>query len=247
MTDDEDRTQEIRRAGDRYRPSAPDGAGERSGSGNTPPFGAPAAAPRQHPQGPVGGYQQAPPAYQPVGSATSTYGAPMLPADRGSGGFPAALVGAVIAALLGAATSYGGYQAAMHNVSLDPSRVSGYFVGRLGLLPWPGAHRANFATAFLAGIVIVLVVTLVLMTAAVMSTRAGTGGFGVFLGGWMAVVIAGAAAGPLAALIWVPGHASSGLVSSYVTGGMVWGVLYGWIPALALLIAHAMRRKPVGP
>jgi len=243
MTDDDDRTQEIRRDHD-GGPGATDGPSQPSG--NTPPFGAPSAPPQR----PAGGYGQPAAGYRPQQPVTGYrpapgYGAPMLPTDRGSGGFPAALVGAVIAALVAVGTSYAGHQAAVHSVSLDPRQVSGFFVSRLGLLPWPVGQGGDRLTAFLAGLVVILLITLLLMMAAAMSTRAGNGGFGLFLGAWMAVVIAGAAAGAVAAAIWMPGGQLSQYIANYITGGMLWGVLYGWIAALALLIAHALRRKPV--
>lgn len=253
MTDDEDRTQEIRRDGDRER-FGPDGGGTDRFSqrtGNTPPFGAP-SAPQQPPRPAPGGYQppaqQPPPGYRPApgyqqAPAAPSYDAPMLPAERGSGGFPAALVGAVVAALVAVATSYAGYEAALHNVTHDGQTFTGFITSRLALLPWPGVHGDDVMTAFVAGLVIILVVTLLLMMAAAMSTRAGTGGFGLFLGAWMSVVIAGAAAGPAVAQIWMSGRVPTGLVATYVTAGIVWGALFGWIAALALLVTHAMRRK----
>lgn len=250
MTDDEDRTQEIRR--DTGRAQSSDRPGQRTG--NTPPFGAPAAPP-QRPQGPAqGGYQQPAqqarpgyrpgPGYQQAPQSTAPYGAPMLPADRGSGGFPAALVGAVVAALVAVATSFAGYQTMLHDVSHDSQTVTGFFTSRLVLLPWPGVGNGDQKTAFLTGLVIVLVVALLLMMVAAMSTRAGTGAFGLFLGAWMTVVLAGAAAAPATAAIWMSGQLPSGYLAGSISGGMVWGVLYGWIAALALVITHAMRRKP---
>jgi len=253
MTDDEDRTQEIHRDGDRAR-SASDGRTDRFAkrTGNTPPFGTPAAAPQRTdgPAGPAGHRQpaaQPAPAYRPAPgyqqAPSPAYGAPMLPADRGSGGFPAALVGAVVAALVAVGTAYAGYQSMLHDVARDGRSLPGFFVVRLGLLPWPSGS-GDRTTAFLAGLVVVLLVSLLLMMAAAMSTRAGTGGFGLFLGAWMAVVIAGAAAAPAVAAIALSDQLSL-YVANYVSSGMEWGVLYGWIPALVLLIAHAMRRKPV--
>lgn len=261
MTDDEDRTQEIRRdRGGSTSSGSPDTDrfGRRS-TGNTPPFGAPGrqAGPQEpqpaqqqqqssagygRPASPPPGYQGGP-GYRPAGGPVPAYGAPMVASDRGSGGFPAALVGAVVATLLAVATAYAGYQAARHDVDLDGRSFTGFFVGRLSLAPWP-SQGGDYTTAFIAAVVIVLIVTLLLMMAATMGTRAGTGGFAVFLGGWMATVLAGAGAEAAAAAIWVPTGLGNYL-STYVMSGMVWGVLYGWIPALVLLIAHAMRRKPV--
>jgi hypothetical protein len=248
MTDDDDRTEEIRRDTRREGPVSGDTDRLSERSGNTPPFGAPSAS-RQGP--PLGrepaGYgqpvQQPPPAYRPV-PASAAYSAPVVAVDRGSGGFPAAVVGAVVAALIAVATSYAGYQAALHGVTRDPRTLSGFFVGRLNLTPWP-SRGGDDTTAFIACLVIVLVVKLALMLVTTMGTRAGTGGFAIFLGGWMGCVIAGAGAAVAAWAISVPpGTPLGDYVASYVTGGMVWGVLYGWIAALALLIAHAVRRKP---
>lgn len=254
MTDDDDRTQEIRRDDDRARSASEARSTDRpvERTGNTPPFGAP-AAPQQRQSGPQAGGDQRPaqpsgPGYRPIPPYQQVpaegYAAPMLPTDRGSGGFPAALVGAVIATLLAAGTSYANYQLMVHDVSRDGRTFAGFFTLRLGVLPWPGNAGGDRLTAFLAGLVVVLAVTLLLMMAATMSTRAGTGGFGLFLGAWMSVVIAGAAAAPAVAAILFSDHLSVYL-ANYVSSGMEWGVLYGWIPGLLLLITHAMRRKPV--
>ncbi|RNI21400.1 hypothetical protein [Flexivirga caeni] len=245
MTDDEDRTQEIRRDGP--PPSVPRAASgdtaqyARRPTGNTPPFGMPAGAPQ-----PQAGYQRPVPGYAPAPpSGIPASGRPMLPVDRGSSGFPAAILGAVVAALLAVASSYANYQAVLHNVSRNPGTLKGYLLGLLGTLPWPAGSSGKYLTALLAGVVIILVVSLVLIMAATMSTRAGNGGFAVFLAGWLAVVIGGGIAGVAAVEIWSTGPTMPGAAGTFANSGLVWGAWVGWIPGLVVLAAHAMRRKPV--
>lgn len=267
MTDDNDRTQEIRRDDDRFRPaeqgdSTPgraDDAGSRvddTAVFNRPPQGgasqeqapyrpAPqqAPAPRQGggaypPAG--GGYRPAPqPAQAP------SYGAPMLPTDRGSGGFPAAIIGAVVATIVAVAASFGAYQILKNHSSIDSRKLPGFLTYRMNLLPWPAGNGGDQTTAFVVGGLIVLVVTLLLMMAATMSTRAGNGGFAVFLAAWMASVIAGGIARPVAGIIARQGSYPNGAWQDDLNIGVVWGVVFGWIAALVLVIVHAMRRKPL--
>ncbi|GGB17180.1 hypothetical protein GCM10011492_03710 [Flexivirga endophytica] len=265
MTDDEnDRTQEIRRDGDRY--SSPDQGGSagpeprRGGRDDTAVFDAPAggapsagpfaqgARPAPGPQDPGRPPQQAgayPPAgggYRPPPQAQS-YGAPMVPTDRGSGGFPAAIIAAVVATLLAVATSFGAYQILKEHSSIDSRKVPGFVTYRMNMLPWPSGRGGDLTTAFVVGALIVLVVTLLLMMASAMSTRAGNGGFALFLAAWMATVLAGAIAEPVVGVIARQGSYPTGMWQNDISNGVLWGVLFGWIAALVLLIVHAMRRK----
>ena len=234
MTDDNDRTQEIRRDGDQYRPAAQ--------GDSTPPS---AYRPQQPPQQndaypPAGG------GYRPAGPAQGSYGEPVLPMDRGSGGFPAAVIGAVVATLIAVATSFAGYQILKSHPSIDARKLPGFVTYRLNMLSWPSGRGGDVTTAFVVGVLIVLVVTLLLMMAAAMSTRAGTGGFGLFLAAWMSTVIAGGIARPVAGAIARNGSfASNTIWQDDLNVGVVWGVLFGWIAALLLVIVHALRRKPV--
>ncbi len=166
----------------------------------------------------------------------------MLPTDRGSGGFPAAIIGAVVATLIAAVTAFGAHQILTDHSSIDSRKLPGFVTYRMYMLPWP-AHGGDLTTAFVVGALIVLVVTLLLMMAATMSTRAGTGGFAVFLAGWMATVIAGGIARPVAGVITANGSTPDGVWQNDLSIGVQWGVLFGWIAALVLVIVHAMRRK----
>lgn len=286
MSDDDDRTQEIPRDGDRFAGSD-DGTG-RDGTARLPQGGPapspdrpegtevldrrqPAASqsgpsgqprpqqtvPRPGPQQsggyppPGGGYRPSPsagaaPADSGYGRAQQAYaGAPMLPTDRGSGGFPAAIVGAVVATLVAVASAFGGYQILRNHSSIDPEQVPGFVTYRMNMLVWPfDGGNSDLTMAFVVGGLIVLVVTALLMMAATMSTRAGNGGFAVFLAAWMATVIAGGVARPVAGAI--AGHRPSpaGAWQTDIGIGVEWGVLFGWIAALVLVILHTMRRKP---
>ena len=254
----DDRTQEIRRE-DTYRPPqdrSPVPPREPSRSDDTAVFDAPAAAGGEGGYPPAGGgyspadrgyplsggYRSAP--AQPQRPA-SAYGAAMLPADRGSGGFPAAIVGAVVATLLAVATSYAAYQILKSHPSIDSRELPGFVTSRMGLLPWPTGAGNGLSTAFVVGVLSVLVITVLLMLAAALPTRAGNGGFALFLAAWMATVIAGGVARPVAGAIARHGSAPQGLWQTEVNIGVAWGALFGWIAALMLLIAHGMRRKPV--
>jgi hypothetical protein len=171
----------------------------------------------------------------------------MMPTDRGSGGFPAAIIGAVVATLVAVATSYTSYQVLKDNPGLNATDVPGFIVYRLQLIPWVGLHGSDVLTAFLAGAVIVLLVTLLLMMASTLTTRAGNGGFALFLAAWMASVIAGAIARPVvSAILFRDMRRSAGAWQADITNGVTWGVLFGWIAAVVLLVVHAARRKPVG-
>lgn len=263
MTDDNDRTQEIRRDDDQYRPA---------GQGDSHPARPAASAPRrddtaefsrppqnapgqasayrpaqgQQPQPGGGAYPPAGGGYRPAGPTQApAYGAPMLPMDRGSGGFPAAIIGAVVATLVAAATSFGAYQILKNHSSIDSRKLPGFITYRMNMLPWPSARGNDLTTAFAVGVLIVLVITLLLMMAATMSTRAGTGGFGLFLAAWMTSVIAGGVARPVAGAIARQGSYPSGVWQDDLNTGVMWGVVFGWIAALVLVIVHAMRRKPV--
>jgi hypothetical protein len=263
MTDDDDRTQEIRRDEDQYRqagqgdstpPTPEHGTSRRD---DTAVFSRPApnvSQPRQQqangaypPAG--GGYRPAQPAprqHTPQGyGAQEGYGAPMLPMDRGSGGFPAAIIGAVVATLVAAASSFAAYQLLRNHSSIDPTTPLGFITDHLSMLPWPSGGGNDLTTAFLVGALVVLVVSVLLMMAAAMSTRAGTGGFALFLAAWMASVIAGGIARPVASAIARQGAAPNAVWQTDLNIGLVWGVMVGWIAALVLVIVHAMRRKPV--
>lgn len=256
MTDDDDRTQEIRRSDDRYRPPA--GSTEAQGYSperrdDTPAFGRPAAgpagpAPVDQP-GPIpGSYAPAQVGgYRPAGPA-GPYGQPMLPTDRGSGGFPAAVIGAVVATLVAVASSFGAYQILKDHSSIDPGKLPGFVTYRMNLVPWPSGRGTDLTTAFAVGVLIVLIITLLLMMAAAMSTRAGTGGFALFLAAWMATVISGGVARPVAGAIArqsYRGYSPQAAWQADLSVGLEWGLMTGWIAALVLLIVHAMRRKPL--
>lgn len=262
MTDDNDRTQEIRRDGDdrrrpagqgdsaSARPAEPTPRRDDTAVFNRPPQNAAAGESAYRPApGPApqqGGYPPPGGGYRPAGPAQAPgYGAPMLPMDRGSGGFPAAIIGAVVATLVAVATSFGAYQILKNHSSIDSRKLPGFLTYRMDMLPWPSGRGGDLTTAFAVGVVIVLVVTVLLTMAATMSTRAGTGGFAVFLAAWMASVIAGGVARPVAGAIARQGSYPSGLWQDDLNVGVLWGVLFGWIAALVLVIVHAMRRKPV--
>lgn len=252
--DMDDRTQEIRRE-DPYRPPAAGSIGPARDAGrsdDTAVFDAPPAARDARASGsyppagggyapPSGGYRPAPAQQRPA----SAYGAPMLPADRGSGGFPAAIVGAVVATLIAVATSFGAYQILRNHSSIDSRKLPGFVTYRMDLLPWPSGGGSDLSTAFVVGVLIVLVITVLLMMAAAMSTRAGNGGFALFLAAWMTTVIAGGVARPVAGAIARQGSSPEAVWQTDLNVGVLWGVLFGWIAALVLLIVHAMRRKPV--
>lgn len=87
-------------------------------------------------------------------------------------------------------------------------------------------------------------VSVLLMMAAAMSTRAGTGGFALFLAAWMTTAIAGGIARPVAGEIARQGSYGGAVWQSDLNTGVLWGVMFGWIAALVLVIVHAMRRKP---
>lgn len=263
MTDDNDRTQEIRRDGDQYRPagqgdSSPAQSDQRSSRRDDtaefsrPPQNAPGQAPGYRPapapQQQGGAYPPAGGGYRPAQPAPAqAYGAPMLPIDRGSGGFPAAIIGAVVATLLAVATSFGAYQILKNHSSIDARKLPGFVTYRMGLLPWPSGRGGDLTTAFIVGVLVVLVVTVLLMMAAAMSTRAGTGGFALFLAAWMASVIAGGGACVTAGLVARQQGSWSYAGAAWQNDlgiGLQWGLLFGWITALVLVIVHAMRRKP---
>lgn len=222
MTDDDDRTQEIRRDGDQYRPAQ--GQPQQQAGGAYPPAG--------------GGYRPVEPARE------QHYAAPMLPTDRGSGGFPAAIIGAVVATIIAALSSYAGHQILRSHPSIDPTKPLGFLTYHLNLLPWPSGGGHDLTTAFVVGVLIVLVVAVLLMMAAALSTRAGTGGFALFLAAWMASVIAGGIARPVTGVIARHGSSPVAAWQSDLNTGVVWGVMLGWIAAVALVMVHAMRRKP---
>lgn len=242
MTDDNDRTQEIRRDGDQYRPA---------GQGGSAPAQPEHATPRRDDTAAFNRPQQGGGAYQPAGGGyrpappVQSYDAPMLPTDRGSGGFPAAIIGAVVAALVAVLSSFAGHQILKNHASIDPTKPLGFIAYHLYTLPWPSGRGGDPTTAFAAGVLIVLVVSLLLMMAAAMSTRAGTGGFALFLAAWMATVIAGGVARPVVGVIARQGSYGQAIWQNDLNSGVLWGVLFGWIAALVLVIVHAMRRKPV--
>lgn len=255
MTDENDRTQEIRRDADRFQPSGPPAgqghsqtrrddtrAFERPVTGSpgptvgTPPTPSPAPMPPTYAPQPAAGYRPAP---------APSYARPMLPADRGSGGFPAAMVGSVVATLIAVAGSFGSYQILKNHSSIDPMKLPGFVTYRMNLLPWPSGRGNDLTTAFAVGVLIVLVVTLLLMMVSAMSTRAGTGGFALLLAAWMATVIAGGVARLVAGAMARQGYSAPGVWQTDLAFGLEWGLMFGWIAALVLLIAHAMRRKPV--
>ncbi|MFC6706041.1 hypothetical protein [Flexivirga alba] len=235
MTDDDDRTREIHRDGDRYRPA---------GQGDSTPPSAYRPQQQQQPQQGGGAYPPAGGGYRPTGQA-QPYAAPMLPTDRGSGGFPAAIIGAVVATIVAAASSYAGYQILKNHSSIDPTKPLGFITYHLNMLPWPSGGGSDLTTAFVVGVLIVLVISVLLMMAAAMSTRAGTGGFALFLAAWMASVIAGGVARPVAGVIARHGSSQNAAWQSDLNTGVLWGVMFGWVAALVLVIVHALRRKPV--
>lgn len=259
MTDDDDRTQEIRRDGDQLRPAGQGDSAPAQPEHSTPrrddtaEFDLPASRPSDPGPGHQPAQRQAPQprdaGYPPAGGGyrqpAQPYGASMLPTDRGSGGFPAAIIGAVVATLLAVATSFGAYQVLKNHSSIDPVKVPGFITYRMNMLPWPYGRGGDLTTAFAAGVLIVLVVSLLLMMAAAMSTRAGTGGFALFLAAWMATVIAGGVARPVAGAIARQGNYGNAVWQEDLGVGVLWGVLFGWVAALVLVIVHAMRRKPM--
>lgn len=249
MNDDQDRTQEFGRGGG-YRPErSPD---ERRD--DTPPFARvprPAAPPAGPPVAsgpssgppPAGAYPPPGGGYRPAAPAPS-YGPPMLPTDRGSGGFPAAILGVVVAVLAAAGASFGGFQILRNSTAGDGSAAV-WFGQHLQVAVWPSPTAGNerMGSAFGAALIVILVVSAILMIGAAMSTRAGTGGFALFLGTWMAFVLAAGGAHAVAGeIIRVSTTASN--VQADFSDGVAGGVLIGWLPALVLVMVHAMRRKP---
>lgn len=274
---DDDSTQEFKPDDDRYKPSnSPEtqafSSDDADAKDDTPPFGRRPTTPppaqeagnatQQYARPARESYQSSPSAAGPRATQAysrpdpvaregyrpaPSYSQPMLPTDRGSSGFPAALVGAVVAALVAVAASYASYEVFRNNTHVSQSGVPGFFIYRLQLMPWVQLHGSNVVAAFVAGAVIVLVVTLLLMMASTLTTRAGNGGFSVFLAGWMASVIAAAIARTVAsAIVSHDLRRPDGAWQLDISNGVIWGLLYGWIAAVVLLIMHVARRKPVG-
>ncbi|WP_265444585.1 hypothetical protein [Flexivirga meconopsidis] len=233
MTDDFDRTQEIRRAPDWERGEADEpnyarqpypqqAAAEGAPDYRQPDYRAPGS---YAPGGPRPGYE------------------PGARADKGGSGFPAATVGAVVGGLLMVLSSFLGYQVA-RNGSFNLRSWDGWFAQTIPLAPWPfDGGSSKVTTAFIAALVIVVFVVLLLLMAATMSVRAGGGSFAVFLSAWMTCVIGGAIARVVAGLI---GRSDIfvEVVRADATSGATWGVVAGWIVGLATVAVHLMRRKP---
>ncbi|NNG39516.1 hypothetical protein HJ588_09565 [Flexivirga sp. ID2601S] len=236
MTDDFDRTQEIRRDRDW------EGGGERQPDQAQQPYPQqPATQPTAPPDYRAPDYR-APGSYAPGGARPSYE--PGVRTDNGDSGFPAATVGAVVAAVLMAVSSFLGHQLARDgNVSMRS--WNGWLAQTMPVAFWPfdGGGQTRATTAFVVALAIVLFLVLLLLMLATMSTRSGNGGFALLLSGWMSCVLAGAVARVVAGLIGRDTQFAEAIRAD-VMAGATWGLAAGWIVGCATVAVHLLRRKP---
>lgn len=186
------------------------------------------------------------PAAQPA-PARETVGYPSPTNGRGGSGFPAAIVGAVVALAVAVASSFGAHQLQSSSVGSQDARNG--LISWLNLLYWPWGggqtlwnSESRVQTAFVLGALIVLFVSLLLLMAVVMGTRPRSGGFAVFLGGWMCCVVAGAVAHTAALFVVAQDASAVNVAVQGITYGAGWGAVTGWITALAVAVGHRTRR-----
>lgn len=154
-----------------------------------------------------------------------------------------AIVGAVVATVLVAASAFVGNQI---DASKDSPTSAPAIVKRwLTVLPWPWGSdlRDSWQTGFIVGVIVVLVVSFLVLLPAAMSIKTGGGAFALFLSGWMATVIAGAVVAMVSDWavndwIWVGGY-----VRYDVSSGATWGLATGWIVGLVTAFAQSSRRN----
>ncbi|MDF8265311.1 hypothetical protein [Luteipulveratus flavus] len=161
----------------------------------------------------------------------------------------AAATAAVLAVVLHVLGSFAGYEYAKNprDVSRDLDLM---VLRRIGEIPWPfgnGFSSSTMQLAFVAAILLVGVLTWLLTFATIRVLAAGSRAGAVLLGTWAAVILATVAGKGLWTSVYVTdvlqGRNPDGAVAAAITSAPWWGVLVGWLPALAATAAYAATNR----
>ncbi|AKU17332.1 hypothetical protein [Luteipulveratus mongoliensis] len=163
----------------------------------------------------------------------------------------AATVAAVLTVVLHVAGSLITWNVAKEGIDTNPT-LDGLLVRRTGEFVWPFADpvRGAMVVAFLAGLVITAFLTWSLTYLLVRSMVVGSRALPVFLGTWMALLVASVAGKTVWTVIYVnsvlDGRAYPGVWPTMITRVTWWAFLLGWLAAGAAALAYTMsnRREP---